>query len=247
MLFQRGPGFGPGLHDEGTPLPPETPQGENAPYGAIVDYYIGSASTPVVLSFEDAAGHVVRRFSSADKPQEIDYKHLDIPAYWLHPAPQIETTAGGPRWLWNFQQGDDQGPLVPPGRYTAVLSVNGRSYRQPFTIVNDPRVHATDADLRAQYAFALTVQAELKRVEDARKRAEKAGLKALAGTEPSSTPDEGGEAPQDFHSLRYIAGALGALYGAVESAPSAPTPEFRRAFAVLSSEASAAIAKLPAR
>ncbi len=245
MLFQRGPGFGPGLHDEGTPLPPEVPQGENPPYGAMIDYYLGSASYPVVLTIADAGGKTVRRYSSSDKPRTIDFKRIDIPAYWFHPAPTLSAAAGAHRWEWNFQAGDDSGPIVPPGHYTVTLTAGGHNYRQPLTVVNDPRVHASTADLRAQYEFALQIQKEMTAVDAAHARAVKLGLKAIAGTPPAGTPDEGGALPQDFHSLRYISGVLGSLYGAVESAPSAPTPEFRRAFAVLRSQAAAAMAKVP--
>jgi len=245
MLYQRGAGFGPGLHDEGTPITPEEAQAENPLYGAVVDYYLASATSPVVLTFYDSRGSVVRRYASTDKPQSIDFTHLDIPPYWFHPQPVLASTPGAHRWAWDFQQTDDDGPLVPPGRYTVALSAGGRTYRQPLTIVNDPRVHASDADLRAQYAFALEVQSELARVRAARARALKAGLKALAGGDFAGTPDQGGPIPQDVHSLRAIAGGLGALYAAVESAPSAPTPEFRRSFAALRALAETAMAQLP--
>ena len=34
------------------------------------------------------------------------------------------------------------GPMVPPGKYTAVLSVGNKSYRQDFEILMDPKVEA---------------------------------------------------------------------------------------------------------
>jgi photosystem II stability/assembly factor-like uncharacterized protein len=43
------------------------------------------------------------------------------------------------------------GPLVLPGTYTATLTVNGRSYSQPVTVVPDPRVPVTPAALAAQF------------------------------------------------------------------------------------------------
>jgi photosystem II stability/assembly factor-like uncharacterized protein len=43
-----------------------------------------------------------------------------------------------------------QGPLVVPGRYTAVLTVGGQDYRQSFTVQLDPRVHASQEDLAEQ-------------------------------------------------------------------------------------------------
>ena len=41
-----------------------------------------------------------------------------------------------------------------PGRYEAVLTVDGKQYRQPLTVRLDPRIHATQADLEAQLNLA---------------------------------------------------------------------------------------------
>ncbi len=43
------------------------------------------------------------------------------------------------------------GPMAVPGKYFVVLTVNGQSYRQPLTIVPDPRVKVPQADLVAQH------------------------------------------------------------------------------------------------
>jgi len=43
------------------------------------------------------------------------------------------------------------GPMVLPGTYTAKLTVNGRSYTQPFDVVADPRVQVDAAGLAAQF------------------------------------------------------------------------------------------------
>ena len=42
------------------------------------------------------------------------------------------------------------GPLAVPGSYEVVLSVEGKTYRQPLVVHLDPRVHASQADLEAQ-------------------------------------------------------------------------------------------------
>lgn len=42
------------------------------------------------------------------------------------------------------------GPLVPPGTYELVLSVDGKSYRQKLSVAPDPRVQRTAADYAAQ-------------------------------------------------------------------------------------------------
>jgi photosystem II stability/assembly factor-like uncharacterized protein len=43
------------------------------------------------------------------------------------------------------------GPMVLPGTYTATLTVNGRGYTQPITVVQDPRVNVPPAALAAQF------------------------------------------------------------------------------------------------
>ncbi len=46
-MFQRAGTFGFDAFDEGTPFPPEEPQGENPPWGAILDYLVTDSSKPV--------------------------------------------------------------------------------------------------------------------------------------------------------------------------------------------------------
>ncbi|HYA63329.1 MAG TPA: hypothetical protein VED66_08995, partial [Candidatus Sulfotelmatobacter sp.] len=46
------------------------------------------------------------------------------------------------------------GPLVVPGTYELVLTVEGKSYRQKLRVVPDPRVHMTPAEFTAQFDLA---------------------------------------------------------------------------------------------
>ncbi len=71
-------------NDQAEALPPEVPLGENPPNGAYIDYALAAdASGPLTLSIADRAGHVVRSWSSADKPDVQDAKDVDYPAYWM--------------------------------------------------------------------------------------------------------------------------------------------------------------------
>jgi photosystem II stability/assembly factor-like uncharacterized protein len=47
-----------------------------------------------------------------------------------------------------------QGPLAVPGKYEVVLTVDGKTYRQPLVVNPDPRVHVSQADLEAQLDLA---------------------------------------------------------------------------------------------
>jgi hypothetical protein len=96
-----------------------------------------------------------------------------------HPTKQ----AGANRFVWNLRGHDatklpdNKGrggsaemltaPRVPPGAYQVRLTVNGRALTQRVELVKDPRVAATDDDLRATYAVAREAHELLGRVHDA--------------------------------------------------------------------------------
>ena len=164
-----------------TPLPPDFPAGPNPPDGAVIDYYLQSAtSSPVTLEVKDSAGKTVRQYSSADKPEPMD-PMLNIPAYWVRPPQVLSGEAGMHRFLWNMHYPDvpgaekeypiaavphntapqPSGPWVMPGNYTVVLTVNGKTYSQPLAIKMDPRVKTPVAGLQQQFAMSLHIYQRL--------------------------------------------------------------------------------------
>jgi hypothetical protein len=154
-----------------TPLPPEEPGGKNPPDGAMLDYFLKSSGGPVALEISDAAGKLVRRFSSVDKPEAVNPDELPIPTYWIRPPQTLPAEPGMHRFVWDLHYPPPDsiqhefpisaiyrdtpryplGPAVLPGKYTVKLTVNGKSYTQPLTIKMDPRVAATQDDLRRQF------------------------------------------------------------------------------------------------
>src|SRR5581483_4340929 len=56
---------------------------------------------------------------------------------------------------------EPQGPLATPGSYEVLLSAGGQTYRQPLTIVADPRVHVTPAEFEAQRDLSLHIVAAM--------------------------------------------------------------------------------------
>jgi photosystem II stability/assembly factor-like uncharacterized protein len=163
-----------------TPLPPDEPAGENPPDGAMIDYYIGS-SAPAALTLEikDEAGQTVRRYSSADPVPTLDTA-LSIPPYWIRPPQKLAGDPGLHRFLWDLHYApipglppqypiaaiahntapDATSPWAMPGNYTVVLTVDGKSYRQPLTLRMDPRVKTSRADLTEQFRLSKQVYDE---------------------------------------------------------------------------------------
>ncbi len=103
-----------------TPWAPEVPAGENPMPGGIIDYRLGAnASGPVTMEILDAAGKVVRGYSS-NEPVLDPHPAFDLPAYdrlcqktptatfcglplyWPAPPIQLSTTAGMHRFAWDL-------------------------------------------------------------------------------------------------------------------------------------------------
>jgi len=244
--------------DQGTPFPLDEAQLPNPPDGAMIDYYVGTANTPLTITIVDAAGHTVRHWSSTDKPETVNPKSLDIPMYWVHPQLPPSAEHGAHRWLWDFRYagagagrfGRGGGPLAPPGIYTVRLQVNGKAYTQQLTLRRDPTAPATDSDLLAQFRLAQQIETQLAAVDAAVKHAQTLvkthpQVRGILGEEPPSSPDDSvGKPWTNFDSLLYVRMNLQNLEGAVESGDARPTPDHYAAYAVLVRKAQNALRAL---
>ncbi len=161
----------------GTPMPPEEPQANNPPNGALVDYYLRDAATKVTLQILDAQGHVLRHFSS-DEKSNMKRPLLPIAERWF-PKPQVlETGAGEHRFVWDLAAGgssaglgdDDSddavglpsGPRVPPGTYTLRLVADGATMDRPLRVTMDPRADATTQVLNEQFTLADSIYEQMR-------------------------------------------------------------------------------------
>lgn len=155
-----------------TPLPQEEPAGQNPPDGAIIDYYLPDNDTGIVkLTIKDVNGNIVRQYASTDTPYHIP--KVNIPKYWILPQQILSAKPGMHRFLWDVHYtplplppvypiaaiyGNTAplatSPWVMPGKYTALLEVNGKTMQQQFNVVMDPRVATTSADLQRQFNLA---------------------------------------------------------------------------------------------
>jgi len=166
-----------------TPLPPEFPAGKNPPDGAILDYVLqNAASSPVTLEIYDGMKKLVRRYSSADKPEPID-PELNVPTYWVRPARILSAEAGMHRFVWDLRGAPPDslshgypisavahdtprlplGAWVLPGTYTVKLTVDGKSYTQPLKVNMDPRTKAAPGGLLAQHNAEITAVSGMNR------------------------------------------------------------------------------------
>ncbi len=171
-----------------TPLPPEEPAAKNPPDGAIIDYYLSEApSAPVVLQIFDSSNSLVVRYSSADKPDPINEKDYDVPAYWFRPPQVLPAKPGQQRFVWDLHYAPPKalrynypisaiyhdtpryplGPAVMPGEYTVKLTVEGHSYTETLIVKMDSRLKASTADLQQQFALSMRAYEGMKQSMEA--------------------------------------------------------------------------------
>ena len=245
-------------NNQDTPLPPETPAGENPPAGAIIDYWLGSAAQgPVTLEISDGAGRVVRRFSSSDIPQEPPAERYFAKA-WTKPPQRLAATPGMHRFVWNLRYErpdaaeysysiaavwgrgtpiEPEGAFVVPGEYRVALTVNGRRYTAPLTVSEDPRVRTTPADLEASLALSRKIAPAL--ADAALGYREQRALKKLLDQRFPKTGKASDEMRKMVEPLQAepaegqptfqsVAEMLSGVEGALESADAAPTAAQQR-------------------
>ncbi len=227
-----------------TPLPRETPMGQNPPDGAVIDYELASGVTEVVLEIRDGDGELVRRFSSADRPPPLDL-HQPFPSYWQSPMKLPTANAGMNRFVWNLRYpsprtrrpdytiaalpGDTPalplGPQVVPGTYQVTLTAGGDRFTQALTVTMDPRITASAADLSALFNLERRIAAAID--DDAR---------ALDAPGSSSRGDRA-------KALERLNDQLSELLEAVDSADVAPTQHASAAYEALKRQLDALVAR----
>ena len=170
--------FGPGTAvrvrrnvNADTPLPPEVPYALNPLDGAIIDYWLSVKPAGTIrLDVRDAAGGLVRHFSSAPIVPVPEAARPPHPNFWVATPTPLPTTVGTNRVDWDLRRdpppvfshgfginanpgltpASPEGALVLPGVYALTLTVDGKTSTQQVTVRNDPRSPASMPALRAQ-------------------------------------------------------------------------------------------------
>ena len=270
-----------------TPFPADVPTALNPPEGVAVFYWLASASsTPVTLDVNDSTGAVIRHLSSVAAPPVEEAARPPHPNWWIAPPQHLSTTAGLNQTNWDLRTDAPEalthsfeinanpgrtpasplGAVVPPGRYTLILTVNGTHYATRVTVVNDPRSPATVAALRAQYALQRKIIAAMQAsfAGGTQTKAMRAALDSLApkdstapaaaaikafrvqfdsvagGGAPPSRRARPIHAPADFASLNA---RFTQMLNAQENADLAPTPGMQAEFAAACQDLTATVAK----
>ena len=154
--------------------------GANPPDGVVVHYFLGEVPEgETTLTFLDAGGQEIKRFSSV-RPAGKAAPGRTATGEKKRVDPVVRVEAGMNRFVWDMRYPDARqvdvedatdhgiaGPLAPPDRYQVRLTAGEESRAQQFEIRADPRIDATDDDLRAQFDLLIRVRDTVSEASDA--------------------------------------------------------------------------------
>ena len=149
----------------------EVAAGNDPPYGAGINYYLKTApADPVTITILDQKGQVVRTLAGTNNAG-INRVHWNLRG---ERTKQIQLRTG-PQYAPDMRVGREGRPapdggrlaiLHPPGSYTVKLSVGGREFTQPLTVIKDPHSGGTEADIQAQMTTLFELRRDMERAAD---------------------------------------------------------------------------------
>ncbi len=134
-------------------------EGSNPPNSLPVYYQLPKDADSVKIEILDSAGKVIRTYTS----EETDFERcraVNADPRMPFEAEYPSKSKGLQKWEWNFRTENLQcvknialfagfsGPRVLPGDYSLRVSANGETAQTGFSLVADPRLTATPAEMR---------------------------------------------------------------------------------------------------
>jgi photosystem II stability/assembly factor-like uncharacterized protein len=262
--------------------------GQNPPSGVVVQYLLkAKPQGEVTLEFMDSTGKLIKKFSSkapdtpAAAPPPVDDDD-EGPRPPTGPV-RVAANAGMNRFVWNMRYPDatsfpgmiywaasSVGPAAVPGNYTVKLTVDGKSFTQPFVIKKDPRTPGTVQDLQKQLDLSIQIRDKVTQANDAviqirdiRKQVDDLVARAANLKDAQKVIDAGRKLAKDLTEveqelyqtknqsnqdpLNYpikLNNKLAALLGTVQNSDTAPTSQSNQVYEDLATKVNGQLRKL---
>jgi len=154
--------------------------GENHPGGVLTYFYLKNKpakTDTITLGFYETSGNLIKTFSTHPEKDGKEGELKDLKEgmnqfSWDMRYEGAESFEGMILWWASLN-----GPKALPGTYKAKLNVTGVDSEVDFEIVKDPRSSSSEADLKAQFDFLMSVKDKLsetnlavKKIREARKQ-----------------------------------------------------------------------------
>jgi photosystem II stability/assembly factor-like uncharacterized protein len=164
------------LRTQGTHAQGSSFDGQNPPYGVIINYYQkDTLDKPARIMVLNEVGDTIRKFQAVQKSGivrsywDLRGESAQLPRLLTKPRGKdwVEFDKNGSRpvypWDLDMQPGL-RAPLVPPGQYTILYVADGITQQQIFEVKKDPNSSASEEDIKKQYDFGLQLNKDIKEV-----------------------------------------------------------------------------------
>ncbi len=175
---------------------------KNPTRGVTFDYYLADAANgPLTVTVTETSGEIIKAFSSdaEDGPSAgVGMNRF----FWdmRYPGTVMPPPNGALDGFMSVDYSPPTSPVAPPGQYRVQLTVDGKTFEQPFEIRKDPRIKASDADLRAQFDLMVDIRDRFTKVSDT--------VLKIRDVRAALTKESGSEADTILEELRDIEGIL---------------------------------------
>jgi hypothetical protein len=239
--------------------------------GVAIDYYLKQAADKVTIEILDAQGKSIKSFTGTAEAASAPAPAPTGEDFFRPPPARVAVKQGLNRFVWDTRYpdakdfpglimwaGSVRGPAAPPGAYQVRLTVGSDTKTQPFAIVRNPNISATDADLIEQFNLASQINARVttaneavlkaraikEQVTDRATKAKDAKIKSAGDALNGRLTDVEGEIYQYRNRsgqdpLNFpikLNNKLAALQGIVEAGDSKPTDQSFEVFKDLSAQ-----------
>ena len=188
-----------------------------------IDYYLPeTAKEGIQLDILDASGAVISSIvsdSTLAKTTVETEENMDLSTTFRFVNSKLEAKKGLHRFAWDLRikgawhkdakRRYKGGPMALPGSYQVRLTVGGKSYSQPFTILMDPKVEAQGLsmqDLQTQQKMQQEVMALLTEARQFQAQLEKE-IKALKDTKGAAEKEQLAQKEKVLNQLKNAKGA----------------------------------------
>ncbi len=176
LLHLFGPRAAYRLPGSGGRGPASRTQGQNAPSGVVLHYYLRELppkGTHLQLELLEADGKLIRRFETKGEPTEARQPGGRGRRGGGAPAARLEAKQGMNEFTWDMRYPESESfpgmvmwgglvaPLAVPGKYQARLRLGDQSQSVTFAITPDPRSAATPEDYQHQFRFLIAARDKL--------------------------------------------------------------------------------------
>ena len=146
-------------------------RGQNPAYGANIDFFLPDTTTKkIIILIYDNNGNEIRKIKPDKISAGVNRVMWDL-RYEKTTTPKLRVDPLGVDWVtynkdgwrqlrtWDLDvNGGKLGPKVIPGKYSAVLQIDNRTFKQSFNVLKDPNTTGTIRDIKAQFQFLISLR-----------------------------------------------------------------------------------------